>query len=259
MRGRPVRQGPGGRAARLGRVLVPLPGPGIILVVRVLGVDGYRAGWVAVELAGGAFAQARVAATLVELLAGSPGAVAVGVDMPLGLLDREWRQADIEAAGLIGARRSSVFRVPPRPVWTGFEHHEYAAANRRCRELTGKGFSRQAWALRTKLLEADACWAAGGQPLYEVHPEVSFRQMAGAPLQYGKSTWNGQMTRRSLLTQAGIALPDDLGQAASAPPDDVLDAAAAAWSAYRIATGTARSVPDPPQRDEHGRPIAIWY
>ena len=227
--------------------------------VRVLGVDGYRAGWVAVELAGGSFVQARAAPTLVQLLAAAPDAAAVGVDMPLGLLDHGWRQADVEAAGLIGARRSSVFRVPPRPVWTEFGLHEYAAANLRCRELTGTGFSRQAWALRAKLLEADSCLAAGGHPLYEVHPELSFRTMAGAPLRYAKRTWNGQMSRRALLSGEGIALPDDIGAAGRVPPEDVLDAAAAAWSAHRIATGTARSVPDPPQRHPSGQPIAIWY
>jgi predicted RNase H-like nuclease len=38
----------------------------------------------------------------------------------------------------------------------------------------------------------------------------------------------------------------------------VLDAAAAAWSAHRIATGCAVSYPDPPQRTDDGDEIAIW-
>ncbi|MFI6764988.1 DUF429 domain-containing protein [Streptomyces sp. NPDC050355] len=61
---------------------------------------------------------------------------------------------------------------------------------------------------------------------------------------------------RSLLPGA---LPDDLGDAGRTPPDDVLDAAAAAWTAHRIACGRARSVPNPPERDAGGRPVAIWY
>jgi predicted RNase H-like nuclease len=39
----------------------------------------------------------------------------------------------------------------------------------------------------------------------------------------------------------------------------VLDAAAAAWSADRIATGTAKALPDPPELTTAGRRIAIWY
>jgi predicted RNase H-like nuclease len=39
--------------------------------------------------------------------------------------------------------------------------------------------------------------------------------------------------------------------------DDILDAAAVAWSASRIASGQASSLPDPPQTA--GVPIAIWF
>jgi predicted RNase H-like nuclease len=43
-----------------------------------------------------------------------------------------------------------------------------------------------------------------------------------------------------------------------APIDDVLDAAAAAWSANRIAKGEAVSLPDPPESKD-GLQVAIWY
>ncbi|MGH3838777.1 MAG: DUF429 domain-containing protein [Pseudonocardiaceae bacterium] len=38
-------------------------------------------------------------------------------------------------------------------------------------------------------------------------------------------------------------MPDQLGDAGNAGADDVLDAAAAAWSAHRIATGHASRLP----------------
>ncbi|MGW7574959.1 DUF429 domain-containing protein [Streptomyces sp. NPDC054765] len=56
-----------------------------------------------------------------------------------------------------------------------------------------------------------------------------------------------------------------LGRCASAlwPPlgwrDDILDAGAAAWTAHRIARMRARSLPDPPERDTDGRPVATCY
>jgi len=39
-----------------------------------------------------------------------------------------------------------------------------------------------------------------------VHPEVSFRVMAGASLPYAKTSWAGQMRRRALLHTSGIML-----------------------------------------------------
>ncbi|TQK50130.1 putative RNase H-like nuclease [Streptomyces sp. SLBN-118] len=235
-------------------------------MVTVLGVDACPAGWVAVELRDGRFEGARLGADLRSLLreAGEPGTGAgsgievVGVDIPLGLLDVGWRLADTEAAALLGKLRGSVFRVPPHAVW---QEEQYEGANRRCRELTGAGLSRQTWGLAAKLREANGFLAdAGGDRLFEVHPEVSFWALAGStPLPHRKKSWAGQMARRSLLKAAGIVLPDDLGDAGRVPPDDVLDAAAAAWSAHRIAQRRAHSLPDPPQHDCRGRPIAIWY
>jgi predicted RNase H-like nuclease len=96
--------------------------------------------------------------------------------------------------------------------------------------------------------------------LFEVHPEVSFWALAGTPLRAGKHSWTGQAERQALLEAAGIVIPTELGWAGLvARADDVLDAAVAAWSAQRIASGHGRSLPDPPERDSESRPIAIWY
>jgi predicted RNase H-like nuclease len=118
--------------------------------------------------------------------------------------------------------------------------------------------SQQAWGLRAKLREAESCRHRWPGLLYEVHPEVSFRHLGGAPMAYAKTTWNGQVARRTALVAHGIEVPDDIGAAGRAAPDDVLDAAVAAWSAHRIATGRAVSYPDPPQRAASGERIAIW-
>ena len=223
--------------------------------VHVIGVDAYPLGWVGVELRNGAFLRAVLAPTLFQIVAGGSGAAVIGVDIPLGMLPDRWRTADALAADQLGPRRSSVFRVPPRAVW---QEPDFAAANRLCRELTGAGLSRQSWALRPKLLEANAMWERHPGLLFEAHPEVSFRAMAGEPLAHAKKTWAGQARRRELLAKQGIVLPDTLGPAGQAPPDDVLDAAAVAWSAHRMATGAAASHPDPPEVHDGAR-IAIWY
>ena len=91
-----------------------------------------------------------------------------------------------------------------------------------------------------------------------MHPEVSFHALARRPAA-SKRQWNGQMERRALLAGVGIRIPDVLGEAGTVAVDDILDAAVAAWSAGRIAAGEAVSLPSPPERDDGGRPIAIWY
>jgi len=226
--------------------------------MRVTGVDACRGGWVAVTLDGtGPWVPAAVRAheTLAGLLgpgSGTEAAMVTGIDMPLGLLAAGWREADLAARARLGPRRNSVFAIPPRAAW---EQASYQAADERCRALTGQGFSIQAWGLRVKLLEADRYRPTCGHPLYEVHPELAFSAMAGAPLVHSKHTAAGREQRRALLSQAGIALP----ARAPAPVTDTLDAAAVAWSARRIAAGEATVLPDKPQRDERGREIAIRY
>jgi predicted RNase H-like nuclease len=212
---------------------------------------------VAVELADGKYADAHLAPDLTQLLAARPGLAAVAVDMPVGLLDEGWRAADVEARALLVSRRSTVFLVPPRAVW---EARDLGEANRVCRARTGSGLSAQTWALKSKLIQANE-----HPGLREAHPEVSFHAMAEVPVLSRKTTWTGQMRRRDLLREHGIDLPDQLhsgagvGDPGQAQPDDVLDAAAVAWTADRIARGVARSLPDPPQVNERGEQLAIWY
>lgn len=74
--------------------------------------------------------------------------------MPLGLVERDWRAADLAARALLGTRRGSVFLVAPRAVWEVADTDD-ATATDRCRALTGGGLSRQAWAL------SDSARAAG--------------------------------------------------------------------------------------------------
>ena len=228
--------------------------------MRVTGLDACRRGWVAVSLDGteraGMAARLQVKAvrvhrTLAGALDGTEARV-VGIDMPLGLLESGWREADRAARGLLGPRRSSVFAIPPRAVW---EQASYQAASQRCRELTGQGLSIQAWGLRARLLEADTYRGSSPHPLYEVHPELAFCAMAGAPLEHSKHTAAGLDFRRQLLARAGVAVP----RVSPAPAADTLDAAAVAWTTWRIATGQAVTLPDRPQHDRHGREIAIRY
>jgi len=222
-------------------------------VTRVAGVDGCAAGWVAVVLVDGRFAEAQLRPRFAALV--EDAATVIGVDIPLGCCTVP-RAADVAARQLLGGRRASVFDPPPPDV---LDAPDLATANRLARARHGRGVSAQAWSLRAKMLDVAPCWQAEPSRIVEVHPEVSFRALAGAPLAHAKRSWAGHRDRVALLAGAGIVLPDDLGAAGAAGLDDVLDAAVVAWSAARVASGTAVPVPDPPERDGAGRPVAIWW
>lgn len=221
----------------------------------VLGVDGCKRGWVGVELHDGLFAAAHVDATLAGLLAAMPGLDAVGIDMPLGLMAGEERASDRAAQRLLATRSASIFVMPPRPV---FDAPDHATGTALAVALTGKGISIQAWGLKAKLLEAEALSGQSSLPLFEVHPELSFRELGLLAGDGSKKSWRGQRARLRVLAASGIVIPEHLGPVDGIPADDVLDAAAAAWSAHRIAGGTAFCLPDPPQVNEQGQQLAIW-
>lgn len=225
---------------------------------RVLGVDACKAGWVGILLSDEP-PRALFAATIAALVADAEAAgrlATVGIDMPIGLPDAGRRTADVLAKQAIGPLRSSVFMTPVRAALRAADHATAVAVNT---ELAGEGVSQQAFGLRHKLFEVEELLRVTRTRVVEVHPEVSFARMNDGPLLARKSTWAGAELRRLLLADQGIGLFGDLGPAGrSAGVDDVLDAAAAAWTARRVAAGRAVALPDPPEVFSDGTPAAIW-
>lgn len=221
--------------------------------MRVLGVDACRRGWAGVLLDDGGDTEG---VFLPELAAVDDLDVAgIGIDIPLGLATAEVRTADREARAFLGRRRASVFLTPVRDALAAATHAEASATNR---DRTGSGISIQAWGLRTKVLEAAAWSRDATVPHWEVHPEVAFALLLGAPAAHPKRTWAGQLERRRALAAAGVELGDvgEVGRLAAA--DDVLDAAAVAWSTRRLVRGEGRSWPDPPEHyPDWPHPVAI--
>jgi predicted RNase H-like nuclease len=223
----------------------------------VVGLDGCPSGWVRVVLVDGRVEEVRVVATLREGVA-VPDVVHVGIDMPVGLVDGA-RDTDAAARALLPGRAASVFSTAARGVVEGFVSGAittHAEATARNVELTGAGLSQQAWRLVPKMAEVETL-AAEGMHLTEVHPELAFATIAGAPLPR-KRSWPGLMLRRELLTELGVELPTRFDGDVQAAPDDVVDAAACAWVADGIAGGgSIRLVPGRTDQVAHGRGIVI--
>ena len=221
-----------------------------------IGVDGCKGGWVFVRLENGAFRSAEFCSQFAAGVDASSDAAVIAVDMPIGYppLPALERAADGLARNMVTPLTSSVF---PTPHPDALRAPDWETAHEISQERTGRGLSRMSYALAPKILEVEAV-AVDDERVYEVHPEVSFRELAGHPLA-SKKQWNGQAERRKLLQVAGIVIPDNLGCAGVVGTDDILDAAVAAWSANRIVKGIAASLPNPPELDPNGRGTAIWY
>lgn len=208
----------------------------------LVGVDGCRAGWVVAV--GGATAGTGPTRLLVvpdvrAVLAIRPSVV--GIDIPLGLPASGPRACDLAARARLGPRRSSVFPAPVRAVLGAGDHREAA---RLSTAASGRSLSIQAWNLVPKIGDADRS-VAPGDPVFEVHPELSFATLAGAPLRTRKRDAAGREERLALLTRP---FPDVAERLAARPTgcaaDDVLDAYAVLWTVRRIAAGTAEVLGD---------------
>jgi len=255
-RGSSAKAPPLGAAATGSVAAVPPP---VEVTVPVLGVDACRAGWVGAVLEPGAprprVVVAPTIAGLVELVRESLGLAVVGIDIPIGLPDASLRQADALARQAVRGKASSVFTTLTRAAYAAPTRAEADSVNR---ELVGQGVGAQAFALRDKILDVDD-WLRTRPTVrvLEVHPEVCFATMAGAPIVPGKKTDEGRELRLAALAAAGIARPSVLTGSGYAA-DDVIDACAVAWTAARYASGLATSLPDPPEVFSDGIEAAIW-
>jgi predicted RNase H-like nuclease len=213
---------------------------------RDAGVDGCRTGWIVATRT-----SVHVIERLETLVEDSTIDI-IGVDMPIGLPDRWARAADTEARRFLGGRRAStVFPTPPRPL---LHEADYALANLGSRRLFGRGLSKQAFNLLPRLREVDEL--ARTEPedrLVEIHPECSFRALAGAALP-SKHTPGGRAARQALLRPLFGELVD--ARPPGAQVHDVLDAFAVLWSVERFRRGAHIEHGDG-ARDRYGLPMRI--
>ena len=173
--------------------------------------------------------------TFADVLALRPAAIAI--DMPIGLLDSGPRAADIEARRRLGARRSSVFPTPLRPMLAARSYDE---------AKTIAGLSKQAYHLIPKIREVDALMTPHRQrTIVEAHPELCFSQLLGHPCTAPKRTTEGRAERRAVVNLTIDRPPT------GAAWDDVLDASALVYTARRLVRGEIERLGDG-ARDQRG-------
>lgn len=216
----------------------------------VLGVDGCKGAWVAARVTGAdvTWAHGRFADLLDD------DVQVVAVDIPIGLAEQGPRGCDLAAKAALGSAASRVFALPIRPAFAEVDTH--AGANVLLRAMGEPGVSAQAWGLRSAVLEVAGY--AGDPRVVEVHPELAFKAMTGQVLAPKKSA-RGAVQRLRALSYWLDPLSALAAAPAGVPLDDCLDALAAAWTAQRVAAGTAVAYPAVgPARDRSGRAMVIY-
>ena len=241
----------------------------------VAGVDGCRAGWIAVlkNVESGTW-RFRFAPTLGEIVDAEERPRIIAIDMPTGFADcaeHGGRPCERAARGLLVGKTSSVFPTPCRAALEATTHAEASAINRRSGP-TGVGLTRQAFHLFPKMRELDALLRsrpAVVARVFEAHPELAFMRMNdGRPALAPKRTAEGQRLRQRLLARHGFTATAKAWvthrhgaslRVSQAGIDDALDAAAVCRTALLIHHREATHLPDTIAHDRHGLPMAIWY
>ena len=125
------------------------------------------------------------------------------IDMPKGLLSNRARKIEGLARRLLKGQASTVFNVPVADAVFAGDYQGASAINHR---MTGKKLSKQAWYLCPKIRELDELLAEESSlsdEIFESHPELVFRLMAGVQLPKKKLA-EGLTARLALLERAGM-------------------------------------------------------
>jgi predicted RNase H-like nuclease len=223
----------------------------------VVGIDGCPAGWICFEVG---LQTRRTTVKIVERLADlilrTPRPLLVAIDIPIGLPTGGPRPCDIAARKLLRPPRSS--SVFPAPVRSTFAANTYSEACALSFRAQGKKLSRQAFEIISKIREVDDLMTPEVQRwVFEIHSELSFWALNGRqPLKHRKGDREGKEERLSLLIGQYLNLAMHLGEIrrSKAEQHDLLDAAVAAWTAERVATGIV-----PRQFDNRGLRMEIVF
>ncbi len=238
-----------------------------------VGVDGCKGGWFSVGMDRTGGFETKVFCSFRKLLGYYRDAKLILVDIPIGLPESEGgRDCDRAARKKLGRRRgSSVFPTPTRQTvhQASQAPKDYRAAVRKEKEVTGKGISKQAFAIAPKIAEVDELMAdRGGRAVSvvrEVHPELLFWALNGRKaMASSKKSKQGRCERLRVLQICEPRSQEIFERTSSdllrkvVSKDDIIDALAAAVVAYHD-HARLRTVPDCPPKDAKGLPMEIAY
>ncbi len=233
-----------------------------------VGVDGCKGGWFAIRLADDSW-DTVIYKSMCDLWEQNKSAAMILVDIPIGLIDKgnEERKCDVEARRLLGpGRASSVFPAPCRIALTASIYEEASAINR---ENTGRGLSKQSYAIMPKIREVDELLSndeSARKRIREIHPEICFWALNDKkPMVYNKKTGAGFDERRRLLSEAynssDVIIKTSLKKFKrdQTARDDIVDALVGAITALRGYRYGIKSIPLKHEKNKKGRSVEMVF
>ena len=264
-------------------------------VIKYVGVDGCKAGWIGVGLSDDGRSEVAVCEEFSDIVARFGDACVILVDIPIGLPeDTTPRACDIEARKKLGRKRlAAVFPAPPRPFvdkvaltpdwdWTAAHgkpfQEAFAEANKWHREkFRNKGLAAQSFGIAPKIAEMDEFMRTRdttSPEIREVHPEICFWALKGgkpgSSMSHNKKTLWGFKERIKVLRRCaqeinGIDVDAIFKKARDkymkkeVADDDILDAIAVAITAKIGCENGFMTLPDNPPKDSKGLPMEMVY
>lgn len=235
--------------------------------MKTLGIDGCRAGWIAISLddenAGYWLLESNE--ELGEFFANFDR---IFIDVPIGLSENEHiRECDQELRKVLGPDYyASVFNPPMR---IALNAPTYGEASMTSYETTGKKISIQAWNITPNIKVVDQFLQqneALRDKIFESHPELLFQKLnGGSSILQKKATKKGLRHRLSLLKKQNKYVDDffrDIKEEYrrnQVDEDDIIDAMSLALFAWRSVNNEMKTLPEEPSTDSTGLKMAIHY
>jgi predicted RNase H-like nuclease len=240
-----------------------------------LGVDGCRAGWLAITLAPDNGWEVEIFNNFSQLWNRYSAATLILIDIPIGLREgnpehggiaRQERRCDKEARKLLGPKRGPcVFRVPCRPAVYSSSYDDAIAQNEK---LTGTRIFKATWNIVAKIREIDEFLSGNLEikgSIREMHPELCFWSLNGCqPLRYSKTKQNGYLERykllKSVFPQSKAIIDYTLLNylRTQVKKNDILDALVGAITAM-MGSKNLSSIPMQSEKDLKGFPMEMVY
>lgn len=244
-----------------------------------IGVDGCKAGWIAIVYDEEGYRTAAQYETITDLWTEHGSAARILIDVPIGLRESSSRARPCDAAArdvLRPKRNNSVFPTPVRDAAREayLEDAGYADVKSIQEDLTDGSLGSQAWGIAQKIGELD--WflleeePTAQETIGEAHPEVCFWAINGAgegdAMDHSKSRRTGHPaaafwervgvleTIDSDITSAVRDAATDL--ASNVSNDDLIDAFALALTASPL-TAVIERLPQSWPADDDGDPRGL--
>lgn len=209
--------------------------------MNVVGIDGCKFGWIAINLRSELIWDVKLYSGINEMLEVYKKSDCLLIDMPIGLKtqSKEERLCDKEIRRVLKYPRGmSVFVVPTRAA---IYCDSYSEGNNLNKKLVNKGISKQLWGIVPKIKSLDQYLIENEiyrNKVKESHPELAFMMLKGKAMDYSKRKKEGFIERIELLeeiypkTREIVNYTLDTFQRKEVKRDDILDALVLAINAY---------------------------